>query len=156
MTSKKRRKFLAETTHIKLTNLLHVCYNTSTQKDREQAYEKLRVYLASFFSHYVVATYHYDHLEELAETLQGLYLEQDDLAGYCYHIEQYINHKLKEYEQNKDHYSSLFILKRNTITEDEFLDLQYMLWTYTHGYHAGHADMYKHLKMCLQELLITK
>lgn len=155
ITKAKSKKLLAVGTHNRLTSLLHICYNVDSPRKRKNAYEKLQKYLSTIFSYEELCEYHTDHLEELAEIIQGLYPERDNLQDYSHHILEYLNKRLRKYKQTKERYILELSINRRKLDShsDEYLNLKYLAWTYSHGYYAQQAHMHRLLHTYLTGLL---
>lgn len=140
----KAKTLLAKATHDKLTRLLQACYCAKSNREVEQTHEKLRLYLGTLFSYRDVCEFHNEQLEDLAENIQGLYPERDDLEDYTFHILAYLRKRIKDHHQQEEKVLMLLNIKRKQGVDSlGYLDAKYQAWVYTHGYQAQQMLLYK-------------
>lgn len=149
------KKLLSHSVHTSLTTLLQVCYEPPLTNTQQDPHEKLQAYLSKLFSYASIMELHNDHLEEMAETLQGLYAEQDDLNTYCYAILQYLDIQIGKQTTKKNQYITKIATSNymQCQTPIHALDIQYCTMTHTDGYHAQHTNMYMILQDCLLAII---
>ena len=156
MTSKERiKKLISQGTYTKVNDLLFKLNNTESKKDEAMLKEKLRDYMGKLFPYRDIFEFHDDHIRELAEVVADLYPEREHLEEYGANILVYINRKLSRYQQRKTQYQiDLHRKEKERYTDpDGYLDLKYLAWTYTEGYHHQQALMYHLLSRTLQVLI---
>ena len=150
-------------THEQLTNLLYEIDHlqndpNASNKTKLTKMQKLRTIMEKFFSFREIYDLHDDHVIELAEIIVGLYPELSDLDDYTYHILEYLSKRIHKYERTMHEYKEKLLRKEREkdIDPDGYLDLKYLTWTYTHGYHYQTYHTYILMKIALEDLMRFK
>lgn len=149
-------KILSKETYDILSKSLNVCRVCQVSR-YESAYNDLRSELAELFSVKAVSLYPKDVLVDLAETIQDLYIEQNNLEEYMHHTEQYLLMQLKNYRKLRKKYNHKMNWEKskrddNLMVSLEKIDLIYLANSYSNGYHKNKASMYRLLLSLIRQM----
>lgn len=155
ITKEKAKKLLSVSFYNRLTKKLHICYNVKSSRSRAKAYESLRDTLEPIFTYVEIFELHNDHLVEIAEVLQGLYPEADEIADYTFYILEYLRKQMKAISADADKAQKAYSYAKHAYDPDsgEVLNARYVAQTYQDGYYAGQHKAYSLLFQCLTGLV---
>lgn len=130
--------------HDALKKVLALCATATTNRDTTAAHARLRDLLEKIFTYKCVAVLPDDAMVEMAEVLEGIYEERNDLEGYYEHMIGYLQRKKKDYVNTREKYDNIMHLNTFSAKKSELhkLDDTFNVWLYTEGYYAQRADMY--------------
>lgn len=149
------KKLLSKSVYNRLTKTLLSIDTAKTVSEHTHAYDKLRDQLATLFTLRRIGQYPNQVMVDFAETLQGLYAEQDDIANYLFHIKKYLNNQIQKYEETLAQHSRRVQMTRKMQGVDPItsLDNEYQAWIYTHGYYKQQNEMYQYLLYVTDEVI---
>ena len=149
------KRFVSASTHKKISELLYVLEHVKIPREAAKVKEQLREQVTKLFSFRDIVELHDDQIMELAETIEGIYPERENLSDYVYFILVYLDEQIAKYEKKKEQYAQELIQKHKWKEKypDQYLNLRYKVWTYTDGYYRQRAQMYGLLRQGLNDLL---
>lgn len=147
---------LSKETYSNLSKALNVCRVCQVSR-YESAYNDLRSELAELFTVRTVSLYPKDVLVDLAETIQDLYIEQNNLEEYMHHTEKYLLMQLRNYRKKKEKYNHKKNWERSkdfksSMSSLEQVDLIYLANSHNNGYHYYKASMYRLLLSLIRQM----
>lgn len=157
------KKMVSKGTHAQLSKILYELEHMEdgksvSAKTKDAKMQKLRNIMQKLFTFKEVFELHDDHIVELAEIIAGIYPELSDLEDYTYHILAYLSKRMREHEKITREYVEKLRWKemKKDRDPDGYLDLKYLTWTYTTGYHHQTYHTYAIMKVALEDLLRFK
>lgn len=157
------KKMVSKGTHTQLSKILYELERMDdgknvSAKTKDAKMQKLRNIMQKLFTFKEVFELHDDHIIELAEIIAGIYPELFNLEDYTYHILAYLSKRMQEYEKITREYVEKLRWKEMEKDKDPdgYLDLKYLTWTYTTGYHYQTYHTYVIMKAALEDLLRFK
>lgn len=155
MTKDKYKRLLSKSFHDALTRVLILCESAETPRTQSAAYMRLREALEKVYPYVKIAMFPNDVLVDMAEVLQGMYDEQDDLQSYYKYTIGYLETKIDDHNSKQNQHNRRIHLDGLNAPHSELcgLDHSFTAWLYNEGYYAQRNNMYKLLLETIMSML---
>ena len=155
------KKLISKGTYTQISKLLYeIDYldEKASEKTKLMKMQRLRGCIQKLFTFNETFELHDSHIIELAEVVVELYPEMSSLEEYAQNILTYTDKQMKKYEQLTAEYVQKLRWKERDKDKDPdgYLDLKYLTWTYTTGYHHQTYHTYELINSMLDDLIKMK
>lgn len=155
MDKKTYNRLLSRQYHEALRKVLALCEVAESQRDIYAAHMRLRELLEKVTAYRKVAILPDDVLVEMAEVLEGIYEEQDDLISYSEHMLTYLQKRQDAHRVKREAYEKQVQLDKLNTKKSKLhkLDASFDAWLYSEGYYAQRNDMYELLSTLIYQMI---
>lgn len=155
MTKNIYKRLLSKSFHDALTRVLILCEKAETPRTQSAAHMRLRETLEKVYPYVKIAMFPDDVLVDMAEVLQGMYDEQDDLQSYYKYTIGYLETKINDHVIKQKQHNLRVHLDELNASNSELcrLDHSFTAWLHNEGYYAQRNNMYELLLETITSML---